>query len=375
MGHTDSRQHRVALISHSNSGISHYAHCLGNALAQTGDWEVHLLTNVAFQGKERPGLNIARVFRRTRWLPLDLISAAAYLHRHRISLLHFQSTVKYPALTCFLIWLARASGRTVVYTAHDVLPHYALPYHRIIMRRLYQQPNAVIAHSQAALKVLKAIAPRVRHAAAIPHGLYDMFIRAEPIDRDKARQLLGIDSTKRLMLFFGRIDERKGAAALIRQLPALVERVPTMHLLMAGRPAYAPGELERMAKELGVGEHLTVVSRWIPDTEVEIYFRAADTIVLPYLEGTTSGVIKIALAAERPVIATRVGDLPEIVEETGCGILVDMPFSTRDIDAIASLLLSEQPTRANLDSAQVRTMSWPAVADRTGQLYAKATTR
>lgn len=355
-------------MSHSNSGISHYACCLGAALSESVEWDVHLLTHQEVECRDAGAMHIARLFRRSRWLFLDLFRVASYLHRNRIEVLHLQSTIKYPVLTYLVIRLAHLAGMKVIFTAHDVLPHYARFYHRRVMRAIYEQVDGVIVHSKSNMAMLRGVAPGVNRLAVIPHGVYDVFAGRELFDKAEARRRLGMEASARLLLFFGRIDERKGAAALIGQLPRLVARIPDLCVLMVGRSAYAPGELEALAAQKGMEGHLVIDARWVADKEVGAFFTAADATVLPYLEGSTSGVIKIALATATPVIATRVGDLPEIIEETGCGVLINMPPTDVEIDEIARMLSKGHGTHTSR-GAWEKEWSWPVIAVRTRAFY------
>lgn len=360
----------IALISHSNSGISHYTYSLALALAQHKTADIHFITNRFFKCVERRPMKVAPVFGRSRWLLFSLLKFAAYVVRSRIRVLHFQGPVKYPVLTLAIIFLSKLTNRKNIYTAHDVLPHYARKYHQAVMRMIYEHVDGVIVHSKDNHDSLRDIAPGVAQSAIIPHGLYDMFVRNAPASKAEARGRLGLSVERKVILFFGRIDERKGARMLVSQLHLLVNELPDIQVIMVGRSAYAPGVLESIAAENGVGGYLKIFDGWVGDDEVATYFVAADAVILPYKEGSTSGVIKIALATGTPVIATRVGELPEIIEETGCGVLIDMPFSKADTEAIRKLLSQEGGARCRRDMAMWRQkFSWEEIAKKTLSFY------
>ncbi len=77
-----------------------------------------------------------------------------------------------------------------------------------------------------------------------------------------------------------------------------------------------------LAEGLGLGDKLRVVDRYVPNEEVAAYFRCADAVVLPYVSATQSGIVQIAFGLGCPVITTRVGGLPEAVEDGRTGLVV-----------------------------------------------------
>jgi glycosyltransferase involved in cell wall biosynthesis len=65
-----------------------------------------------------------------------------------------------------------------------------------------------------------------------------------------------------------------------------------------------------------------VIDRYVPDSEVPAYFRAADVVVLPYVSATQSAIVQTAFSFERPVIVTAVGGLPDVVNDGDTGFVV-----------------------------------------------------
>lgn len=74
--------------------------------------------------------------------------------------------------------------------------------------------------------------------------------------------------------------------------------------------------------QLGIPpDALTIVDGYLPDREVEPYFAACNLVVLPYESATQSGIVQIAYGFEKPVVATAVGGLPEIVQDGVTGFV------------------------------------------------------
>jgi glycosyltransferase involved in cell wall biosynthesis len=155
-----------------------------------------------------------------------------------------------------------------------------------------------------------------------------------------------------------------------------MERLPAAegyHLLVVGefyedREKYRPG-LERLA---GRGQ-LTLVDRYVPNEEVALYFSAADVVMVPYLSATQSGVIQVAYGFGKPVVATDVGGIPEVVLEGRTGFVVPAGDATalanavRRHDAVAdSGHFRREIAREN------RRFSWDALVDTVERAHAAA---
>ena len=136
------------------------------------------------------------------------------------------------------------------------------------------------------------------------------------------------------VLFFGRIWEYKGLEFLIRAEPQVTAACPQVKFTIAGRGE----DLERYRRMMTHPERFEVVDGWITDQQRARMFATASVVALPYVEATQSGVIPIAYAYEKPVVATRVGGLPDMVEHGVTGLLVEPRDVTGLADAIIQLL-------------------------------------
>jgi len=79
---------------------------------------------------------------------------------------------------------------------------------------------------------------------------------------------------------------------------------------------------EEAIAELGSGERVRLIDRYVPNEDVEMYFKACDLVVLPYLTATQSGVVQTAFSFGKPVVVTRVGGLPDVVTDGETGYVV-----------------------------------------------------
>jgi glycosyltransferase involved in cell wall biosynthesis len=141
----------------------------------------------------------------------------------------------------------------------------------------------------------------------------------------------GIQENGRLLLFFGRIWAYKGLDYLIRAEPLIAARVPDVQIMIAGRGE----DFERYRAMMVHPERFIVRNEYISDEMTAEYFAAASVVVLPYIDASQSGVIPIAYSFGKPVVATTVGGLPEVVDDGVTGLLVP----PRDEHALAEALI------------------------------------
>jgi glycosyltransferase involved in cell wall biosynthesis len=136
------------------------------------------------------------------------------------------------------------------------------------------------------------------------------------------------------VLFFGRLWAYKGLEYLIRAEPRITAAVPGARIVIAGQG-------EDFARYRGLMVHhdrFVVYNEYVSDQRREALFRQADLVVLPYVEASQSGVVPLAYASMKPVVATTVGGLPEIVEDGRTGLLIPPRDEGALADAIIRLL-------------------------------------
>ena len=126
------------------------------------------------------------------------------------------------------------------------------------------------------------------------------------------------DDTPRI-LFFGRIWKYKGLEHLIAAQPLINAAFPDAKIVIAGEG----DDFEPYRRMMQQPERFEVHNRYITAAERETMFRQASIVVLPYIEATQSGVIPFAHAYAKPVVATRVGAIPDAVDDNVTGMLVE----------------------------------------------------
>jgi glycosyltransferase involved in cell wall biosynthesis len=137
------------------------------------------------------------------------------------------------------------------------------------------------------------------------------------------------------LLFFGRLLPYKGLELLLEAFTILTRTVPNLELVIAGS-----GKISRHAASLARTPGVHLENRWIPEAEVDAYFRAADVVVLPYRQASQSGVVVHAFEHRVPVVATPVGGLVEQVAHLRTGLVAAAVSPQAFAQAVAELLHS-----------------------------------
>jgi glycosyltransferase involved in cell wall biosynthesis len=172
-----------------------------------------------------------------------------------------------------------------------------------------------------------------------------------------SRQHLGLDPEAEIAAYIGRLDLRKGLVELIEAVAALHARRPRLQCFLVGNGP-ADSVLRDAIARTGASDFIHLMPPCATE-KIAIWMAAADLVTLPsYMEGCPNVVIE-ALCAGRPMVATDVGGIPELVDES-CGRLIparDVPALTQALDAVLSLKWSAEAIAAQ------HTRSWADVAD------------
>ncbi len=235
-----------------------------------------------------------------------------------------------------LPWLRRSP---LVVTVHDVVYHPGNVQSRRVpigsVRRFRRAADVLIVHGQGLRDELTATGVRPPGGVrVVAHPILDRHTRLSEAKSDPTPEH-GTCGEQRL-LFFGRAMAYKGLAVLVEAARQLAVRHPDLRLVVAG----AAPEIDRLAPVLQGLPWVELHSGYVPDAAVAHLFRTADAVILPYVEASQSGVAAMAMAFAKPVVASEVGELGELVRETGMGLLVppgDVPALAAAIERLLEL--------------------------------------
>ena len=168
------------------------------------------------------------------------------------------------------------------------------------------------------------------------------------------------------ILFFGRITDYKGIDILINAFQLLRKKIPHASLTIAGE-----GNYDFSKHNLA---NVQLHNRYIETNELFHLINDSTFVVCPYIEATQSGVVMTAFSLSKPVIATKVGGLPEMVEDNKTGILVN-PNNSIELSAAMITLLKNESKR-DIFSDNIRQLyfnqgkySWDTTANNMLLIY------
>ncbi|MDR0970097.1 MAG: glycosyltransferase [Lentimicrobiaceae bacterium] len=143
----------------------------------------------------------------------------------------------------------------------------------------------------------------------------------ENYSKQSAREFLGI-KTEHVILFFGLIRPYKGLDRLIETFAQLLKDNPDTSLLIVGENYESMEKYQDLIARYNLKNNVLLFNKFIPNEEVEPYFKAADVVVMPYYSGTQSGILMMAYGFKIPVVVTDVGGIAELVVPNKTGIVV-----------------------------------------------------
>jgi len=254
----------------------------------------------------------------------------------------------------------------VILTVHDPVPHSGSDLEKHsptwkIVTWFRERATRIIVHGPRMREELDALSPGIAASVdVIPHGV---------LGCPGAADINGYEPGT--FLFFGRIESYKGLRYLLDAGDILNQRGHDFRLVVAGTGE----DLTRYRDRIASSRWVELIDRYIGAAEIPGLFRRAMSVVLPYTDATQSGVSAMAFAYSRPVIATDVGDLPEVVIDGRTGLTVPPRDGESLADAMEKMLL-ERRLRDSLALNATRfaqeNLSWPVIARSTSETYLRA---
>lgn len=334
---------RIALISFHRGGMAHYAAMLARSLL----WEANDLELACFVCSDFPPDYLpeaATVYRYplphsirpaewTHWVRAPRIwqQCLRDLRAWKADVWHFNSG--HPWYGPLIRGLHHESP--LIYTMHDVRPHPG-EWHfqkRFKTGPLLKHADCIILHSEpmrAEAMIRHQLSPE--RTAVIPCGLLSL----------PAPPSVGVKERPHQLLLPGRIYAYKGFDVLLEALPRIAAAVPSVRVVIAGEGNFAPW----MALQQRHRDRVRLINRYLSESELSGLLLESALIVLPYREASQSGMALLAASFGKPVVASRVGAIPDVIEDGVTGMLVEPGRPDALAESIVPLLRDPERRRS-----------------------------
>lgn len=354
----------ILIVNLDRAGIMHYGIDLANNLANKGVKVVFLGYRFANEYLNSNVITI-NIYKRSF---VEVYNKFLYtLKSLNPQVIHFTGIHPFFLLLSFY---AKIRNIPVVLTLHDAISHPTqdksfiknLTSSRFFVKSLLKFTSEIIALSSYVAGEIKIAYKREPFIIPLSHDLSRYAIKSiETINR------INRDNSVIKLLFFGKIDRYKGIEYLLEACRILKNKGINFSLKIAGRSAnyklIIPSEIE---------DNVDFENRFISESDIPFLFMSSDVVVLPYVEVSQSGVLPLAFAFGKPVIASNIGSFSEIVEEGINGFLVAPGSSDEIAEKIISLYLNRDLLVSLSNNAKEtfnRKLKWESLIDRYIELY------
>ena len=282
------------------------------------------------------------------------------IHIHWLYIFPFNFIMK------FFIYFAKLLGYRIVWTVHNVLPHETNKKQFEKTKWFYQNIDYKFVHYKSNVEKIRTVlnVDIDKDIEIIYHPLFTSYPNFS--NKSEARKKLNIPTDKKVVLGFGLIRKYKGMDLLAQAMKHLGKEYYGM-IVGENRDPELVKNLHEIAKET---DNLRIVPHRISKENVQFYFNACDVVLLPYYDITTSGVVLLSYAFDKPVVTTKVGGLPEIVIDGETGLLIEPNNLDAVIRAVKKIFKTDYAEMGKHAHIWAETkFNWPQIANQTLKVY------
>jgi glycosyltransferase involved in cell wall biosynthesis len=275
----------------------------------------------------------------------------------------------------------RMLGKKIILTVHNVNARKRdsndSSLNRLSLRLQYNFCHHIFVHTERMRSELVSDF-RIPNGkvSVIPFGINNT-VPNTALSTEEAKQQTGVSSGDKALLFFGNIAPYKGLEYLMSAFNALLSQDRTYRLIIVGRPKGSENywtQIQQAIARSGIRDRITQRIEYIPDELTELYFKAADVLILPYAHVFQSGVLFLAYSFGLPAIAADVGTLKEEIVEGETGFVFkprDSVDLARKIDKYfnSELFGNLEARRLEIKKYANQRYSWKKVAAITTAVY------
>jgi D-inositol-3-phosphate glycosyltransferase len=313
------------------------------------------------------------------------VRLAKYAARSEARIFHILWNNKFEHFDRTLLMLYyRLLRKRILLTAHNVNMRKRDGcdswWNRLSLRVQYRLAHHIFVHTQRMRsELLTDFGVSERKVSVIPFGINNT-VPTSTMTAVEAKRMFGIHSSDKTMLCFGQIAPYKGLEYLIDAFSEVAKGNGSYRLIIAGKVKKGReeywNEIQRKIASSEIKDQIIKRIEHIPDEEVELYFKAADVLIVPYVHIFQSGVPFLAYSFGLPVIATDVGSLRQDIVEGRTGFICRAKDSSDLANMIYQYFDSElfrdlEIRREEIKRYANERYAWENVAEITKKVYEK----
>lgn len=277
----------------------------------------------------------------------------------------------YSIIFIFEIFLIKYFLKTkIIWTVHNLKSHISYQPHleNIVRKFFITKVSAIITHCNKSKQYIQKIyGINSDKIHTIPHGNY-INCYTNKISKNNARKMLKLKKNDLVLLYFGRILPYKGINKFIKSFKKM-GKVDNFKLLIVGEPLNNQIRNE-LVNECNNIKNIITKLRFIENDEIQIYMNASDILIFPFQQILTSGAIFLGISFGKPIIAPKLGCIPETLDENGSFL-----YNPHDDNGLFNALQKfisnkeklEKMGRYNLNLA--KKLDWKNIAIKTKKIY------
>lgn len=314
--------------------------------------------------------NVNKIFYIKNILAILSLRKLREIDKIKPDVIHF-TTPLIPPLPLFILMGNLAKRYPLIYTVHSMHQDAtffieAVSYINSLCARQIKFKRIIVHTQNDKNELSKTKAFPEEKINVIPHGVYKLFTNYSSMIYGETD-----NSEEKCILFFGYIKQYKGLKYLLRSIASISKEIRDFKLIIAGQGDLSP-YLELINDSRS---RIEIHNEFISDSEVAVLFQKATVVVLPYSQMTgQSGILNIAYAFGKPVVASDIWGFREILDNGETGFLVTPKDPEALASAIIKILVNSQ-LRDNMKNNILKKsieLSWQNIALKYIDLYQKA---
>src|SRR5436190_9739999 len=299
-------------------------------------------------------------------------------------LFHILWNNKFQLFDCTVLMLYyKLLGKRIVFTGHNVnagkRDEHDSWLNRMSLKIQYRLCDHIFVHTEGMkTDMISEFGIPKSKVSVIPFGINNTVPNTK-LSSMKAKRQLCISNKDKVLLFFGNIAPYKGLEYLVATFRELLKTDRTYRLVIVGKPKGPESywnHIRRSIESSDIADRVIAKIEYVPDEETELYFKAADVLILPYVHVFQSGVLFLGYNFGLPAIAADVGSLKEEIIEGQTGFV----FKAQDSSDLARTIRRyfDSELFRNLDDRRLEIKqyanerySWEKVGEITSEVYRK----